>query len=290
MNIRDLKYFKKLYELKSYSDTAHYFEVSQPTITYAIKRLESEFDTELIVRKSYANSITLTDSGEQFLIHINKILRENMLIEKDLHRIKHQKIKMGFPPIISDYLVPKAFDGLKDAGLLGKILPIRSGSKQLLDEVYAGNIDISLLATTRFPQSADYDYKIIKSQQFKIIASSKRQFPRELKIKDLQDEDVLILDESSVHQLVVNSLIEKYNVFTNVIYQTSDYKLLVNLVKQDKGISLITETALNDVSGIQKLNVVDVNFPPFYLMIVYRNSIDLSQDIQHIIDIFSDIS
>lgn len=37
MNIRDLEYFYQLSKLKSYTDVAHYFQVSQPTVTYAIK-------------------------------------------------------------------------------------------------------------------------------------------------------------------------------------------------------------------------------------------------------------
>lgn len=289
MNIKDLKYFTKLVELKSYSDTAHFFNVSQPTISYAIKRLEEEYNTELIIRKSFANSITLTVSGQQFLIHANKILREDELNKKDLSRISQGKIKMGFPPIISDAIVPLAFDQLHDQKLLDKIEPVRSGSKELLQEVHKGNIDISLIATTRFPQDGEFDYDVIKAQKFKIIASSKRNFPKELRIKDLQSEDVIVLDQSSVHQLIVNNLIEKYSVFTNIIYQTADYKLLLNLVKENKGISVITETALKDMTGIQELNVVDIDFPLFYSMLVYRSSIVKDRDIEKIIKIFSDL-
>lgn len=289
MNLKDLKYFVKLNELKSYSDTAHYFNVSQPTITYAIKRLESEYEADLIIRKSYANSILLTESGVQLLKHARKILREDVLIHKDLNQIKSKKIKMGFPPIISDYLVPLVFDELRTNDLLSQIVPVRSGSKELLQELRDANIDISLLGTTKFPEEADYNFKVIAKHQFKIIASDKVKFPKEMKIADLKNQDVLILDESSVHQLIVNNLIEKYGAFTNIIYQTSDYKLLLDLVKRGKGISLITETALKDFQGIQCLNVTDVNFPPFYQMLVYRSSTTVTPELQQIIDIFSDL-
>lgn len=289
MNIKDLQYFEKLSELKNYSDTAHYYQVSQPTITYAIKRLEREYDADLIIRKSYANSVTLTDAGEQLMVHAKKILRENELIFTDLHRLKNKEIKMGFPPIISDYLVPMVFDELKKSDLLSIINPVRSGSKELLQELNEGKIDVSLLGTTTFPAESNFDFKIIAQHQFKIIASSRRHFPRELKMKDLQQEDVLILDESSVHKQIVTNLIEKYGVFTHVTYQTSDYNLLLDLVKENKGISLITETALKGEKGIQTLNVVDEKFPPFYLMLVYRNSIVHDDKLAKIIDIFSNL-
>lgn len=290
MNIKDIHYFVKLTELKSYSDTATFFSVSQPTITYAVKRLETEFDSELIIRKSYANSITLTAAGKQFLIHAQKILRENELINQDLSRMKVSKIKMGFPPIISDYLIPKVFDRLQDSGLLSQITPVRSGSKELLQQLYDGEIDISLLGTTSFPNAANFDFKIIKTHQFKIIASDQREFAQTMSINELKNEDFLILDSSSVHQMIINGLIDRYSVFTNVIYQTSDYNLLLDLVRQNKGISLIAETALNGQAGIQELNISDVDLPPFYLMLVYRASTNKGPIFHKLIDIFDDVA
>ncbi|AKP66491.1 LysR family transcriptional regulator [Companilactobacillus ginsenosidimutans] len=290
MNFKDLRYFRKLTELKNYSETAHFFGVSQPTITYAIKRLENEYNCELIVRKSYANSVQLTSIGEQFLVHVQKILREDELTKKDIERFQSNDVVMGFPPIISDYLMPLVFDSLKEEKVLDKIRPKRSGSKELLDELHNGRIDISLAGTTHLPESGEYQYKVLKTHKFKIIASAQRDFPKELKIRDLENEDALVLDESSVHQLLAANLVEKYNVFTNVVYQTSDYKLLLDLVASNKGISFITETALKDVSGIQTLNVTDVDFPSFYLILIYRSSMKIDPTIQKLIDVFSDLS
>ena len=91
MNIKDYQYFKKLSELKSFSDTANFFGVSQPTITYSLKRLEDTYGISLVKRKSYANSLSLTYAGEQLLSHINRILLENDLISDDMNRIKRKK-------------------------------------------------------------------------------------------------------------------------------------------------------------------------------------------------------
>ena len=38
MKFKDLEYFQQLAKLKSYTKTAAFFQVKQPTITYAIKR------------------------------------------------------------------------------------------------------------------------------------------------------------------------------------------------------------------------------------------------------------
>ena len=48
LKLQDLMYFKKLADLKSFTKTSNFFNVSQPTISYAIKRIEEEFNIEVI--------------------------------------------------------------------------------------------------------------------------------------------------------------------------------------------------------------------------------------------------
>ncbi|XBG90913.1 LysR family transcriptional regulator [Enterococcus cecorum] len=60
MKFKDLEYFQQLAKLKSYTKTAAFFQVKRPTITYAIKRLEEEVQTELLVRNQSHAQIQLT--------------------------------------------------------------------------------------------------------------------------------------------------------------------------------------------------------------------------------------
>ena len=41
LNLRDLEYFYQLSKLRSFTNVAKHFRVSQPAISYAIKRLET---------------------------------------------------------------------------------------------------------------------------------------------------------------------------------------------------------------------------------------------------------
>lgn len=51
MNDKDLLYFCKLVETQSYTLTANTFNVTQPTISMAIKRLQRRFSDPLISQK-----------------------------------------------------------------------------------------------------------------------------------------------------------------------------------------------------------------------------------------------
>lgn len=290
MNLNDFRYFKKLSEMKSFSETAHFFDVSQPTITYALKRLETEYDTKLVERKSYANSLSLTFAGEQLLRHIEKILREDSLVKADLNRIKKKKITMGLPPIITNYLVPKVFDDLKEFDYLNRLVPVVDGSKELMDKLKSGEIDLSLLGSTTLPSDPELEYKVLRTHQFKIIASENKKIKADFKLNDLINEEFIILDEKSVHQQVFNNFINKYNVSPKIIFQTSDYKLLLELVRENKGISFITETAITKNSGIKELKFNNLELPPFYIMMIYRRGTIRGPILKKLISIFEGIS
>lgn len=288
MNLKDYQYFKKLSELKNFSDTANFFGVSQPTITYSLKRLEDSCGLSLVKRKSYANSLSLTYAGEQLLMHINRILRENDLIEVDMDRIKREKIIMGWPPIITNYVIPKVFDRLRSEDLLKSIEPISDGSKELLEKLINGELDLSFLGTTLLPQENHLDYQLIKEHHFKFIASSKRDVSSIKTIEDLFKEDFISLNENSVHSQVLRHITEHYNVTPKTMFQTDDYKLMLNLVKADKGISFVAETAFQDFPGIQVIDM-DIQLPPFFILFVYRHNMVGSETLAKLMHIFKNI-
>ena len=64
MNLQDLIYFQYLSESLSFTATAEHFYVSQPSISTALKRLETEFDVTLIDRRKTLKQIQLTPSGK----------------------------------------------------------------------------------------------------------------------------------------------------------------------------------------------------------------------------------
>ncbi|MDT6951665.1 LysR family transcriptional regulator [Companilactobacillus alimentarius] len=289
MNLKDYQYFKKLSELKNFSDTANFFGVSQPTITYSLKRLEQIYGLSLVKRKSYANSLSLTYAGQQLLTHIDRILLEDDLISDDMERIKREKIVMGWPPIITNYVIPKVFDRLRDADLLNSIIPVAESSKILLSKLKNGEIDLSLLGSTILPQENHLDYQLIKEHRFKFIASADRDVSKIKTVEQLFKEDFISLDEGSVHSQVLQHIIQRYNVTPQTMFRTADYHLMLNLVKADKGVSFVAETAIQDVDGIQEIKINDLQLPSFFILFVYRHNMVGDETLAKLMHIFRNI-
>ena len=83
MNEKDLLYFCKLVETGNYTATAALFDVTQPTISMAIKRLSEKFDDPLILQKNRKSKITLTAAGEMLYEKAQILLQDmsNMMLD-----------------------------------------------------------------------------------------------------------------------------------------------------------------------------------------------------------------
>lgn len=64
MNLSQLYYFRTLTQVKSYKKAAAQLYISEPTLSVAIKKLETELGTDLLERKRH--TISLTADGEEF--------------------------------------------------------------------------------------------------------------------------------------------------------------------------------------------------------------------------------
>lgn len=58
MNIKDLEYYQKLVETRSYTKTAEFFNLRQPSISAAVKRLSKELRTTLITQKTREGALS----------------------------------------------------------------------------------------------------------------------------------------------------------------------------------------------------------------------------------------
>ena len=104
MNLKDLQYFYDLCQLQSYTEVAKQHKVSQPSISYAIKRLEESFNCKLIHHDPSHRSFKLTPQGQILLKHTELILPEVISTRKEINRSLAQYSTVGFPPIIIQYL------------------------------------------------------------------------------------------------------------------------------------------------------------------------------------------
>lgn len=147
MNLKDLYYFYDLSNLQSFTEVARKNGVSQPSISYAIKRLEKEFHCQLIMHDPSHRTFKLTPQGEILLRHVKKVLPELQGAKKEILRSISSYDTIGFPPLIIDYIVRLEPAFIENVSALRNIHPIQEGSIELLNLLSSGELDASFIGS-----------------------------------------------------------------------------------------------------------------------------------------------
>ena len=246
MNLKDLYYFYDLSNLQSFTAVARKNGVSQPSISYAIKRLEKEFPCQLLVHDPSHRTFKLTPQGDILLRHVKKALPEIQGAQKEILRSISPYDTIGFPPLIIDYLVRKEPAFIENVSALRNIHPIQEGSIELLDLLSKGELDASFIGSLEPIIDKRFSVKtLMTSDLYYILPSGHSLADKEaIAFSDVLNENFIILDEHFVHLNAFQHLNNQYHHAATPFFQTDDINLLKQLLRKKIGISLLSEIAI----------------------------------------------
>lgn len=292
MNTRDLQYFAMLVKLKNYTQVAKYFNVSQPSITQAIRRLEQEFDTKLVRKDRVHRDEMITRSGQLLYEKALAINKKIDIAHQEIARSDQRQIKFGLPPIIGKMYISHIIGNLSKQ-LLQRIKIVSVGSHELLSELQVGKIDIAMLGSIAPIDQTGIFAELITARPFSIIVSADHPLAKkkEVSFQDLTNEIFINYDQQYVHK----AAFQAYSTYAQINPQTAIYKVpnvswIKELVRQNKGISLMVKDAVKDEPGIVALDIKDPIPEKFFISLATREDYILSDDEQQLITKLKEIT
>ncbi|USS88259.1 LysR family transcriptional regulator [Fructilactobacillus hinvesii] len=261
-------------ELKSYTAVSEYFGVSQPTISIAIHRLETEFNVELINRNQAHHHVKINQAGQLLYSHTQKIATQVEEIQRDLNSNGADHINFGMPPIIANYYFPELAITLRQDGILDSLANVEGGSATLLEQLKQGSVDVALLGSATPLESPTIESKVVAQSDFKLIVPPDSPLAQQttIRVRDLDRQDVIAFSDGFIHQQILNQLIKEHSLHIHTSYTTSDIELLKQLVSRGVGVALLTDEAIRPADNVVPLSIQDEDLPPFYVSVAYRKS------------------
>jgi LysR family nitrogen assimilation transcriptional regulator len=147
MNLRQLSYFLKIAELRSFTHAANALYVSQPALSKQMRQLEEELGTALFIRSD--RGIKLTEAGELLRARSPAVLDEIARLRNDLQNSYNQdpsgSLAVGIGISVRDLVtVPVVSRYLQRYPNVA--LHVREGiTGPLVDDIKLGTLDCALL-------------------------------------------------------------------------------------------------------------------------------------------------
>lgn len=148
MNLQELRYLAAVAEHRHFGQAAESCNVSQPTLSGQIRKLEEELGVTLLERTN--KRVTLTPVGEQILIHAQRALSEAAQIEALARAARDPLVgplKLGVIPTLAPYLMPLILKPLQISHPELTIELREDLTRVLLDGLRNHRLDAALIAS-----------------------------------------------------------------------------------------------------------------------------------------------
>ena len=206
MKLLQMRYFQTVCRYGSITKAANELFVSQPTISFCIKELETEFGVKLFHRRH--NRLQLTVEGEYFLDKVKSILQSVDTLTsqmKDMGRnLNH--VKIAVPAMISTFLFPQMFHAFTKNNPNVELEMLETGSLQARTLVDANSVDLGI---TILDSAVEDSYNIVPLVSTELVFCVNKAHPlankRSVSFKDLADQHLILFKADSYQNIFIKS-------------------------------------------------------------------------------------
>lgn len=257
MELRQLEYFQMASRLKNITRAAQRLRVSQPNITVAIKKLETELEVQLFDRSQ--KQLTLTPEGKVFLKRIEIALRniEDAILEvNDYKQLQKGTIKIGIPPMMGAYLFPKVFSGFRHLHPNLDVLLYEEGSLTIREKLESDELDFGIILVP--PLTPNLNVLRMSRNQLMVCVAQNSPLARKSKIKpeDIAASDLIMMKEGSYLREVVQNKLSALEISPRTVLESGQIVTIKGLVAHKVGIAFLLDFICEDSAGIKSI--------PFY--------------------------
>ena len=254
MELRQLEYFQMASRLRNITRAAQRLRVSQPNITVAIKKLESELGIQLFDRSQ--KQLTLTPEGAVFLRRIEVALRniEDAILEvNDYKQLQKGTIKIGIPPMMGAYLFPKVFSGFRQIHPHLDVLLYEEGSLSIREKLESDALDFGIIIV---PESTpNLNVLRMSRNQLMVCVAQKSPLARKSKItaRDIAASDLIMMKEGAYLREVVQSKLAALKISPRTVLESSQIVTIKGLVAHKVGIAFLLDFICENSSDIKAI-------------------------------------
>ena len=252
MQIQQLRYFIEVARTGNISTAAKNLFISQPSLSQQIINLEKELEIQLLIRHS--KSVSLSDAGEQFLSHAQRIVGEAEQLAELMQ--KHSLLQAGTLRIgmlwIAGYLnlsniiynYKKIYPGLTyDLKI--------DGSSVLLKMLLLRKIHAAFIISTDqiLQQHKDLFFRKILVDQYVVIVSVKNSLAQKdsISIRELKDVPLILPDKNSAFYKELRKYFDQYYIEPHCVCETSQTDMVIRLASQDFGVGFSSTRIANSL-------------------------------------------
>lgn len=288
MTLDQLRYFQAACRYNSVSRAARALNISQPSVSTAISKLEDEFGVALFTRQN--KRLMLTKEGAVLLKHATALLQEAEDTAKRMRELSETKVlNLGVPPMISAFILPTLYGNFfsQHPGLKVNII---EGDRSALMSMFEENrINMAFLPHEDALESG-LESQLLTEMDIACCVGSDHPLAqrKSVRIEELQGEKLVLFQNSFFHTGRILDRFRQSGITPNVLMHTAQVSTVQSMVAGGLAISFVFQFLPDGTS-----NLVGIPLDPpmrTKVSLVWKQSDYLSDDMLRLIQFVKNTS
>ena len=263
VTLRQLRTFKTVADLKSFSLAAQHLRLSQPSVSYQVKELEEALGLPLLDR--LGKSVHLTEAGSILYSYTRRtldVLDEAAVAFEEMRGIKRGNLRVGASTTVGIYLLPAALGAFKKLHP-GIVISLEIGTRvRVQEQVLLNELDLAVVG----PALKDPDLAILPfvSDELVVVAPAGHTLAGRsgLALKDLESQPFVMREPASGSRWSLEKAARKAGAKLNVAMELGSNGAIKHAVESGLGLAVISRYACALELSSRRLVELDIKgFP-----------------------------
>jgi len=244
----------------SISAAADVLFISQPAVTFQIKKLEEQLGVSLFTRTK--RGVVLTDEGKVLFDYVKTGIESIINGESALSNLKNLDsgiLRIGASTTVSRHVLMPYLEKFHEKYPKIDIQIVNNLTTNLLKELRNGNLDMLVL---NLPMSENKDLKITPVTDVQDIFVGNKKFydltKGKLNLKNLESYPLIFQKLPSNTRTYLNQYLKDNNIDLNPKLEVVSYNLIMDFVKAGFGIGYATKEFIKEDLENKSLYEIDV--------------------------------
>ena len=247
MNLRDLQYVVAVADHAHFGHAAQACNVSQPTLSGQIAKLEQELGVEIFSR--VGRTIRPTEAGEQIIAHARRAIAAAADIV-DAARANRDplsgRLRIGIIPTIAPYLMPYVLPLTAEKLPNAPLVLVEDTTAQVVPQVIEGKLDAAIVATDEdAPELVSID---LYDEPFFVAMPANHALVarKEIAVSDIDPKTLLLLTDGHCLRDQALDLCNHPQIGGGVMadMRASSLETLLHLTAAGQGVTLLPRLAI----------------------------------------------
>ena len=254
MNLQQLEYVLAVDELRHFAKAAEYCNVTQPTLSAMIQKLEEELNVKIFDRT--LQPVQPTPVGKKIIEQARSTLQQASLIKELVREEEHSvsgTFRIAVLPTIAPYLLPRFFPELMEAYPQLDIRMMEMKTKNCLVALQAGGLEAAIIAGEA--EGKEFHSIPLYYESFYGYVSPKEPiYKKELiRSSEISGEKLWLLDEGHCFRDQLMRFFQLESARScQIAYKLGSMETFMRMVESGKGMTFIPGLALLQLSEEQK--------------------------------------